>query len=162
MPLKSKYNQLFEYRDGHLYWKQARGRVTVGTRAGTINSVGYYITTVDGKKCLNHRIIYTMHHGVVPEYIDHINRNKLDNRIENLRSCTQSENMYNQTLAKHNTSGARNVSWSKLHNKWVVHIAVNKRQTHLGLYDDFELAELVAIEARNKYYGAFSGVTPCR
>ena len=157
MTLSKEYLQtLLEYREGELYWKDSRGRIKIGTAAGTVNSAGYKITTIDSKKVLNHRIIFVMHNGYWPDYVDHINGDKLDNRIENLRACTQSENMYNQGINRCNTSGTKHVRWNKHRSKWAVHMRISGRSTYLGLYEDRELAELVALEARNKYHGEFA------
>ena len=74
---------------------------------------------------------------------DHINRNKLDNRKENLRCTSQSINLHNSKKSKANTSGARNIYWNKRVGKWVAEICVNWERHYLGYYDDIEAAKKV-------------------
>lgn len=67
---------------------------------------------------------------------DHINGNGLDNRKKNLRTCTRSENLANQTrMSLGNTSGARGVTWHKRGHKWQAQIRRNKKYIYLGLFD---------------------------
>lgn len=68
--------------------------------------------------------------------VDHKNHNGLDNRRDNLRTCTQSQNKANITKFKNNTSGYKGVSWNKRRRKWYAAITVNYRTQHLGVYDD--------------------------
>ncbi|ECJ2644834.1 Fis family transcriptional regulator [Salmonella enterica subsp. diarizonae] len=86
--------------------------------------------------------------------MDHINRDRLDNRICNLRLATNAENCRNAGKRKDNTSGITGVSYTN--GKWRVRVMVNKITLYLGNYKDIELAELVAIEAKNKFHRAFS------
>ncbi len=80
----------------------------------------------------------------------------LDNRIENLRPCENTENAWNSRISKANTSGVKGVSWNPLSSTWRVRVRANGRNMSLGCFDDFELAELVSIEARAKHHGAFA------
>lgn len=149
--------QLFSYSDGNLYWKVAKGsRAKVGDKAGTLNNTGYIRIIINGKAYQAHRIIFLIHHNYLPEFIDHIDGNKVNNCVENLREATLLQNNCNQKLLKANTSGYKNVSWHKQLKKWQVTIKVNTKQRHMGIFDDLELAELVAIEARDKYHKEFA------
>ena len=111
---------------------------------------------IDHKSYSVHRLVWLMHHGVLPEFLDHINGNKLDNRIENLRPATKSQNNQNKRLYSNNTSGVKGVCWHKRIKKWQVNVRVNGKQKSFGFFDDIELAELVASEARNKLHGQFA------
>lgn len=147
--------QLLEYRDGVLYWKVSRGKAKVGAKTGYLNQIGYFQTQVNGKLYLNHRLIFLMHHGYLPQYLDHIDGNTLNNKIENLRAATLTQNQYNRKLNKNNSSGVKGVWWRKDIKKWRVSFKINGKEKSFGSYDDLELAELVAQEARTKYHGAF-------
>jgi hypothetical protein len=149
-------HSLFEYRDGKLYRKVSCSNAKAGQEAGWIGNRGYRVVCVDYKEILVHRLIYLMHHGHAPERIDHINGVRDDNRIENLREASCSENNYNQKISSKNTSGCKNVSWNKARSKWVVRICYDKRKLKQWYVDDFEFAELLAQEAREKFHGEFA------
>ncbi|MDD4624541.1 MAG: HNH endonuclease [Bacilli bacterium] len=88
--------------------------------------------------------------------IDHINHNGLDNRKENLRITTQSQNMMNRPKKNNNNkSGYRNVCW--FHNKWIVQLMVNGKRILGGKFDDLDEAVRCAEELRQKYFGEFAG-----
>jgi len=70
------------------------------------------------------------------EQIDHINRDKLDNRKCNLRICSQSENSHNRQIMKHNSSGYKGVVWDKPNNKWKGIFTLNGKQVFCGRYVD--------------------------
>lgn len=155
---EQKYlNELFDYKEGELYWKVRKSqRSKIGSKCGYVASDGYMTTTINGKSYKNHRIIYMMFNGFLPEYIDHINGNLLDNRIENLRPATVTQNQYNQSKRKDNTSGVKGVTWSKLHKKWIARLNANKKTIHVGLFDDINEADKSLQEARKLYHGEFA------
>jgi hypothetical protein len=146
---------IFVYKDGELFWNVKRSGIQKGDMAGCIDSKGYKRIRLNGKKILNHRIIFMIHHGYLPEMLDHINLNRLDNRIENLREANRIQNGQNRIL-KNNTSGYKNVYWHNQTKKWCVRITSNKKDINCGLFNDLDLAGLVASEARNKYHGEFA------
>lgn len=88
------------------------------------------------------------------EIIDHINRDKLDNRKENFRYATKSENRINSKTRTNNTSGIQGVRYEE--GKWRVRIFVNGKNIHLGMFDDFDEAVKVRLMAEKEYYGEFS------
>lgn len=140
---------LFEYHEGKLWSKEKSKYV------GWMNNTGYLRMAIDGHKPLVHRIIFLLHHGYMPKMIDHINGNPLDNRIENLRECTPHENQLNSKVRKDNTSGCRGVSFHKELKKWRVRCNIQGKRYVIGEYDDYELACLVAEEARDKFNKGF-------
>ncbi len=149
--------QLFEYRDGELYWKvKYSQRVKIGAKAGALDGDEYFRISINGKRYLNHRLIFLMHHGYLPEYLDHIDGNPSNNKIENLRAATLTQNQHNRKLGKDNTSGVKGVCWHKIKKKWQVQLRINNKVKHFGYFKNLELADLVAQEARNKYHGAFA------
>lgn len=89
-------NQYFTYKNGELYNKKPRQRVTVGQKLGYVNnSDGYIKLGFKGKYYLAHRLVFMMHHGYMPNHIDHIDNNPANNRIENLREVTNTQNCQN-------------------------------------------------------------------
>jgi uncharacterized Fe-S cluster-containing protein len=150
--------ELFDYEDGKLIRKVSRSRTAkAGDIAGSLDKTsGYYRIGIKGKWHLLHRIIFMYHNGSMPEFVDHINGIPTDNRIENLRVATKIENSRNRAKHSNNTSGRKNVSWHKQHNKWSVTISAEGKKKHIGYFEDFELADLVAMEARDKYHGQFA------
>ena len=141
---------LFEYKDGVLYRRKN------GQKAGTKHHTGYTQIVANRKLHNAHRLIFLLHHGWLPEVIDHIDGNRSNDKIENLRPATWVENLQNMKIRPNNKSGCKNVSWSKEKSKWVVQLSINKKPTYFGRFDDLELADLVATEARNKYHKHFA------
>lgn len=152
---------IFEYRNGELYWKKSRRTDKIGVRAGYVETSptrkGYVCIGVKSKLYQEHRLIWQMFNGDnMPAMLDHINGNPTDNRIENLRIATHEQNMRNAKKSKNNTSGIKGVSWYKRDKKWQVKLCISRKQLSFGLFKDKELAELVAIEARDKYHKEFA------
>jgi hypothetical protein len=147
---------LFEYRDGQLYWrvKPSRG-VNVGNQVGYVHPTGHRRFMYRRKGYAIHRIIWLMHYGDNPSEIDHKDTDKLNNHVENLRIANR-KNQQNVGFRGDNTSGAKNVYWFKPAQRWSVIVTANKVRHNLGYFEDFELADLVATEARNKYHGEFA------
>lgn len=103
-----------------------------------------------------HRIVWEMHYGKIPEgfEIDHINHIRSDNRIENLRIVSRSENCKNMSISKANESGFTGVCWSKKQSAWHAYINVNRKMIHLGFYSDLNEAIRVraTAERNNKFH----------
>ena len=155
--MNKKYlNQIFDYKDGHLYWKVAKQSIKIGDQFGCLRNYGYIVGNFDCKYSRAHRLIFMWHYGFLPKEIDHIDGNPSNNRIENLRQANRSENGMNQKLNSRNTSGVKGVTWKKDKQKWHARVKVNKKNKHLGYFDDLELAELVVQEVRNKFHGEFA------
>jgi len=153
---KEFLHQLFEYKDGVLYWKTKwSDKIVIGNPVGYLRN-GYLGTKINKIDYKNHRLIFMMHYGYLPKTIDHIDGNPLNNKIENLREATSSQNGYNKKISKANTSGKKGVFWKKDRNKYKVEITINSNPTFFGYYKDFELACLVADEVRNKYHKEFA------
>jgi hypothetical protein len=89
------------------------------------------------------------------EIVDHINHNKSDNRKENLRICTHTNNNQNRRLHKNNTSGHTGVSWKKSSNMWYSYITKDKKRLCLGYFEDISDAIQSREEAEIKYFGEF-------
>jgi len=145
-----RVRELFDYRDdGRLIWKIAsNNNIKIGYVAGFIGNHGYCTIQADGKAYPTHRLIYFWHHGYMPENnLDHINRIRTDNRIENLREASISCNARNTGNHKDNKSGVKGVCKYPALNKWQAYIAVNSKNYKLGYFDDFDEAVLTRLAA---------------
>lgn len=143
----------YEYRNGALYNKAGR---RAGERAGGLNSKGYRQICFKGRFYVEHRLIFWMHHGFLPRCIDHIDGQKENNRIENLRASSLSQNQHNSRISKNNTSGIKGVSWDKRSQKWVVQIKVNGKKANVGYFPGLEEAKEAARSVREKIHGEFA------
>ena len=115
-----------------------------GTDAGTINPRGYFRVSINDHVYQAHRIIWAIHYEEwACNEIDHIDGNKLNNKIDNLRCVSRVENSRNVSIPKHNTSGVMGVSWHKQRKKWTVRIKRDGVYHYLGLFVNFN--EAVAV-----------------
>ena len=155
-------NHLFEYdkETGNLIWKikpSSRGHhVKAGDIAGTLKSHGYLCVGINYNSYRAHRLIFLMHKGYLPKTIDHINGDKLDNRIENLRAATVGQNQHNRKTNANNTSGYKGVSWNKAQKKWTARITLERKNIHLGYFANVEEAAEVVRKAREELHGSFA------
>jgi hypothetical protein len=155
--LYQRFHEVLEYRDGDLYWKVTLSNVAkAGKKAGCERKSTYASVMVDKKAYCKHIVVFCMHHGYIPEQIDHIDQNRKNSRIENLRAATNASNNMNKTVQSNSKSGIKNVCWSKQNKKWWVQVSAYGKKVVSKMFDDLELAELVAIMAREKYHGAFA------
>lgn len=159
MVTTDRLRQLFDYcnETGALKRKVSISRSSkVGEAIGCKHPAGYVHASVDRKVYPLHHLVWIWHGKTHTKFLDHIDRNPSNNRIENLRAVTHAQNMWNKSVQKNNSTGASGVSWHKTKGKYQVRIGANGSRIHLGYFDDFDLAELVSIEARAKYHGAFA------
>jgi hypothetical protein len=153
MLTQSRLKELYEYRDGFFYKKDS-GLLHKPTPLTDHHR--YARLVVDGKAYAMHRLVFLYCHGYLPKIIDHIDNDRTNNKIENLREVTQQQNCLNRITHKNNSSGMKNIHFDKGVKKWCVGLYVNKKRKIFGYFADLELAELVAIEARNKFHGSFA------
>lgn len=136
---------LFDYSDGKLFWKDS-GSGRIRKEVGCRHHNGYIVTTIKGVQYPVHRIIWLYHNGYLPEqFIDHINRIKDDNRIENLREVSNSCNQKNTLNSVRNTSGIRGLSFINKEKVWRAAIRVNGKLFNLGNYKDKDEAVLARL-----------------
>ena len=122
-------------------------RVGVNDPAGTILNIGYIHISIDRKRYVAHRLAWFFTHGEWPkEQMDHINHNRIDNRISNLRCVSYAENRKNMKLFKLNKSGHDGVWWDKSRNKWQAFLDTGGKRIHLGRH----VKKHDAIAAREK------------
>jgi len=133
---QKKIKELFDYKDGSLIRTAPARRTQVGHISGS-NSNGYLVTKICGKTYPNHHLVWLWHMGYLPEnQIDHIDRNRSNNRIENLREVSQSCNMRNCGNSIKNRSGVKGVCWDNQAGKWKASIRGNNREINLGVFAD--------------------------
>lgn len=146
----------YDYETGIFTYKKSRGKLKVGSVAGSLRKDGYLQIKFNKKSYLSHRLAWFYVYGYFPKNeIDHINGNKEDNRILNLRECTRQENEYNKTLRKDNKTGYKGVSYRQDVKKYVASIRVNKIKKYLGFFDNEKEAYVAYINAARKYHGEF-------
>lgn len=149
----------FDQGTGFFTWKVSpgpRSQVHPGDIAGSLSGDGYWQIKIKGKVHKAHRLAWIFVHGSMPDMIDHINGNRSDNRMINLRVCDRFSNMWNMKRSSRNSSGVKGVSWSNQLSKWKAQLTIKKHCLHLGYFEDLELASLVVSEARDKFHHAFS------
>lgn len=154
--------ELFDYRDGFLYWKVSRTvAVKVGMLAGTENPGKYGKRRKIGvypfkKKIYASRIIFLWHYGWMPEFIDHEDGDPENNLINNLRPATKRQNNTNCKSLKGSSSKYLGVSY--LRGKWQAKISFNYKQIYLGFYvNEIEAAKAYNVAAI-KYHGEFANL----
>jgi hypothetical protein len=141
---------------GILWWiTSSRGR-RAGKVAGSNTTIGgkphYNIIGFQGKSYLSHRVAWLLFYKEWPDdQIDHINGNKQDNRIRNLRCVSQSENMKNIAISQRNTSGCLGVTWDTSRGKWKASIYTKGMHVNLGRFDNFSEAVFARKEAASRF-----------
>ena len=156
MITQGELRNLFRYEDGNLYWQEKIAyKINIGDKAGCINSRNYVTILVNKKRYQAHRLIFMFHHGYCPEFIDHIDGIRTNNKIENLRPATQSQNQWNCKVYKSNTSGVKGVYWHKSHNVWVSAITVKNKKIIVGRFKNIEDAKIAVKKARIEHHPQF-------
>jgi hypothetical protein len=144
---------------GEFEWKIKRPGKKKGIFKGCLAPTGYYQIGIDKKVYYAHRLAWLIATGSWPDkLIDHINRNPKDNRLENLRESTHSENHKNGNTRADNKSGHRGVCWSSRRNRWHVQLVAHKKRIYSGYFADLEDAVAARKAAEKKYFGEFA---PC-
>ena len=152
---KDLLNEVFDYNGKTLYWKISTRGHRVGQEAGSITS-GYYYVKFNNKLYKAHRLIYLMVHGVLPDLIDHIDGNPLNNAIENLRPATKSQNGFNRKLNSNSSTGVKGVGWDKQSGKYKARCWVQKKMHTIGFLDSIEEAADALKSARTQLHGEYA------
>jgi len=150
------FEPYFEYKDGQLIRKIDHKHKNKGRVAGSPDRKGYLKVTHKTKGYFVHRIVYLMHHGYCPDFVDHIDNDKTNNRIENLREADISTNHYNCRIPANNTSGAKGVHKLKQQNSYQARINFNGERKYLGTFPTLELADEFVSLAREMLHGEFA------
>jgi hypothetical protein len=153
-----KVNELVEYLpSGELQRKITTSpRAKKGDIVGNVGKRGYKYFSINAVKYYNHRIIWLLHHKSLPAYIDHIDGNRLNNKIENLRACDLSQNLCNARIRKSSTSGFKGVSWFKSRQKWKARIHMYGKEHHIGYFASKNEAIEAVMKARLEIHKEFA------
>lgn len=137
--------QLWDYdpETGRIYWKEPKcnGAIKAGQEAGSTTTSGYREVRVGRKPVLVHRVIWFLCYGELPRcQLDHINRDRADNRVCNLRIAynNASDNNQNRAVGKNNTSGYKGVIWNPKNSRWIVRLKHKGRSMYFGSYLDIK------------------------
>lgn len=152
------WHELFVYEPetGKLFWRITRSnRAGAGSEAGSKNQYGYLFVRVNGRNYQVHRIIWDMFNTndklCGTEEIDHIDHNRENNRLDNLRKVCHTDNMRNQSLRRTTKSGATGVSWRERDSRWRAYITIAGVCKHIGHFMTFEEALSARKAAEIKY-----------
>ena len=148
------FSDHLEYKDGLLFWKTRKQGRPLSKIAGSVGAGGYLKVNFFGRNYLSHRIIYEMHKGKIPTgmFVDHIDRNRKNNKIENLRLATKKENNRNNSAI-----GFSFVKDKKQIKKpWQARIRFENKLNHLGYYETIVDARAAYLRARKQLFGEFS------
>lgn len=158
LPDLDRLNEILFYdeADGELYLRVDRGPRKAGMLAG--GPAGFHITVaIDGIRYLSHRIIWKMKTGKDPVLdIDHKDTNGHNNRFENLREATVSQNRHNMKLSRRNTSGVKGVSFDVNIKKWRVEVMKDLIRHWIGNFENLDDAKEAVLIAREKLHGEFA------
>ena len=137
----------YDATTGEFNWNAAVGGIMKGRIAGTAHCRGYRQIRIKGDYYLAHRLAWLYEKGELPcGQVDHINHDRADNRIKNLRIVSSTENQRNRKMGRNNTSGSLGVTWHKKGEKWGARIGILGRTKYLGFFEKKE----AAIAARKK------------
>lgn len=149
----------YDRATGKLIWKVRLpySRAQAGSVVGTVSMHGYREFRAYNKMYKAHRVAWALENGVWPENdIDHINGDRTDNRIENLRPATRQQNTRNRKISARNKSGFKGVSWNAHSKKWMAFFSLDGKRKFLGRFDVPEDAHAVYRDAVNAHYGDFA------
>jgi hypothetical protein len=143
---------------GVFTWLRVKGRrVRVGALSGKANGGGYFQIGVDGRIYYAHRLAWLYVHGEWPvASIDHVNCDRCDNRLANLRPATKAQNAANARKRTNNSSGFKGAYWNARRNKWMASIEADGHQRHLGYFDNPTDAHKAYVAAAERHFGEFA------
>ncbi|WJZ70034.1 HNH homing endonuclease [Pantoea phage PA-1] len=148
---------IFDHINGLIFWKSRpphhfkshRETKLINTRqagkqAGCVGRDGYLRVRFNGRSHLIHRVIWQMIYGEIPEsmQVDHINHNRTDNRVSNLRLVSKKENLKNKSRSRLNTTGESGISFRKDSGKFLARISIDGKRKSLGSFETLEDALL--------------------
>lgn len=147
-----------DYRNGELYWRRAENpKIKLDTPAGYINNHGYRRIRIDKNIYAAHALTWLYHYGELPKGVDHINHDRRDNRIENLRVCTPQQNSLNMRPDRiRSTSKYKGVSWDATRHRWMASLCVARVAVLRQRYASELLAALAYDRAVREWAGDYA------
>ena len=140
----------YDSKTGNLYQNKKRPKVQVGSIAGCVTPTGYRYIQLEGIKYPAHHIVWLIEKGSLPQKVlDHIDGNRLNNHITNLREATVKQNCENRKAQRNNKTGYKGVSFNNRLQKYVAQIQHNYQPIYIGIYKTAYEAHL-AYEAKAK------------
>jgi len=145
--VRSLFN--YDFETGVLTWKVRKANcVQIGQTAGSMGTTGYLVVMISGRTYTVHRIVWLLVTGKWPKCdLDHIDRDRANNRFSNLREANRSQNCANRTRSSNNTSGVKGVHWLGRKNRWQARITVDGKRLSLGSYRNLEDAQAAYAKA---------------
>ena len=142
---------------GDFHWIENKGRSRAGTLAGAKHNCGYVCIGIDGKLYLAHRLAIVLSGFSLSknQQVDHINGDRADNRLENLRVASHAENCQNTKARAHNKSGMKGVGYEPKRKMWRARVSINKKTVWLGYFNSPEKAHAAYCAAAKKLHGEF-------
>ncbi len=145
----------YDQDTGVFTWINPKRKLVINCVAGTTFE-GYIIIKINNKQYRAHRLAWLYVYGKFPSnLIDHINGIRNDNRLCNLRECTNQQNLFNRKNESNNTSGFKGVYWETARQIWKVCIVVNNKHIYLGRFKEKQEAINSYLTSAKKYHGEF-------
>lgn len=153
---------LYDKQSGLLFWNiSPRPGINPGDRVSRhIPVKGHLQIEFRGNYFQQHRVIFYMMHGYLPDVVDHIDGNKTNNKIDNLRPSNDLTNARNKRIGSRNSSGYKGIIRRKSKDDWIARIGVNGKQVHIGIFKNKHIAAHEYNKAAIKYHGEFATLNP--
>lgn len=153
----------FNFETGEIKWvkyPKRYNKINKPIYAGRKHYSGYIIITLMNKPYMAHRLIWAVYNNEWPHgCLDHIDGNKSNNSINNLRMATRNQNAYNSKVKSSSSSGYKNVQWDSETQKWRVRVRVDGKRYHIGRFQDVNEARLAANDFMIKNHKEFARIS---
>ncbi|MDU5780720.1 MAG: HNH endonuclease signature motif containing protein [Pantoea sp.] len=147
----------YDANTGIFKWKKSAGKRSAGSIAGSLMHIGYIRICVLKQPYMAHRLAWIFHYGELPSSsIDHINGDRSDNRISNLRLANYQENAWNTTQYSNNRCGLKGVHFNSRDKRYIAQITAGGERICLGSFKDKFEAHEAYLKASSRLHGKFS------
>lgn len=148
----------YEPETGNIYWKKSpKPSIKPGDLVKAKHGCGYLLASVKGKTFLQHRLAWFLYYGEWPyDQVDHIDGDRKNNKLTNLRLASKKENMWNSKGKPNKTSEYKGVSWDRVRNKWAVYIKYDNKVKNVGRFNNEVEAALTYDKWAREKFGKFA------